>query len=188
MFRNKRIILASQSPRRAQLLREAGFTFEVRNAENDETYHGNLPAASVAKFLAEQKARQFQSLQDNEIIITADTIVVVNDIILGKPADRNGAMDMLSSLSGKMHSVITGVCLKTSGEIISFDDLTKVYFKKLTDQEIEYYVDHFKPYDKAGAYGIQEWIGMIGITRIEGSYFNVMGLPVHKLYEAILSF
>jgi septum formation protein len=186
MLDNKRIILASQSPRRAQLLREAGFKFEVHAGDNDESYHGNLPASAVAKFLAEQKARQFRELKDNEILITADTTVLINDIILGKPADRQGAMTMLSSLSGRMHCVITGVCLKTNREMRSLEDTTKVHFKKLTDAEIEYYVDQYQPYDKAGAYGIQEWIGMIGITRIEGSYFTVMGLPVHLLYDALM--
>jgi septum formation protein len=185
---NKKIILASRSPRRAQLLREAGFSFEVWKVENNEEYHGNLPAVAVAKFLAEQKAKQFDIIQPHEIVITADTIVVINDIILGKPDDRAGAISMLSSLSGKMHHVITGVCLKGRDKIHSFDDTTRVYFKRLTDDEIGYYVDHFKPYDKAGAYGIQEWIGMIGISRIEGSYFNVVGLPVHKVYDSLLKF
>jgi septum formation protein len=186
MLHNKRIILASQSPRRAQLLREAGFKFEVRATDNEESYHGNLPASAVAKFLAEQKARQFRDLKDNEILITADTTVLINDIILGKPADREGAIAMLSSLSGRAHYVNTAVCLKTNLEIRSLDDTTKVHFKKLTDAEIEYYVDEYQPYDKAGAYGIQEWIGMIGITRIEGSYFTVMGLPIHQVYDALI--
>lgn len=170
------------------MLKEAGFEFEVRTGDYHENYHGHMPAHTVARYIAEQKARAFTDIKNEEILMTADTTVVLHDIILGKPNDRQGAIDMLSSLSGKMHRVITGVCLKNATGIRSFDDTTRVYFRKLRDSEIAYYVDTYKPYDKAGAYGIQEWIGMVGIDRIEGSYFNVMGLPMHVVYRELLSF
>lgn len=184
-FEDHTIILASQSPRRQQLLSEAGIAFIVKPVNYNEEYHGNLPADAVAKYLAEQKARHFSNLQDWEIVLTADTTVVINEIILGKPGSEQEAKDMLSSLSGRMHNVISGVCLKSNKKVVSFDETTKVYFKSLTDEEIAYYIKQYKPYDKAGAYGIQEWIGMIGIDRIEGSYFNVMGLPIHKIYQEL---
>lgn len=184
-FEDYSIILASQSPRREQILKESGFIFTVKPVNIDEDYHGNLPANAVARYLAEQKARQFSALASNEIVLTADTTVVINDVILGKPVSSEGAASMLSSLSGRVHQVITGVCLKSNDKMQSFDDTTKVHFKKLTDEEILYYIEHYQPYDKAGSYGIQEWIGMIAIDKIEGSYFNVMGLPIHKVYAAL---
>jgi len=188
MFEDKLFILASKSPRRQMILTEAGFDFIVKPADISEDYHGMLPVEDVAKYLAEKKAKQFPFLRDNEIVIAADTTVVINGTILGKPQNAAEAATMLTSLSGKIHDVITGVCIKSKDKVVSFDDDTRVYFKSLTDKEIDYYIKHFKPFDKAGAYGIQEWIGMIGIRKIEGSYFNVMGLPIHKLYTALLSF
>lgn len=182
------IILASRSPRRQIILTEAGIDFIVKPVDVSEDYHSMLPAKDVAKFLAEKKARQFPFLKKNEIVIAADTTVIKNGTILGKPQNASEATTMLSSLSGKIHDVITGVCIKSKDKMVSFDDDTRVYFRTLTDEEIEYYVSNFEPFDKAGAYGIQEWIGMIGIRKIEGSYFNVMGLPVHKVYSALMTF
>jgi septum formation protein len=184
-FEGYTIILASKSPRRKQILEASGIKCSVRPAKNDEDYHGNLPAHGVAKYLAEQKAKPFTSLKSREIVITADTTVIINDVILGKPSSKSEAADMLTSLSGRMHLVISGVCLKSREKMVSFDDTTRVHFKKLTDEEIDFYIEKYKPYDKAGSYGIQEWIGMIAVDRIEGSYFNVMGLPMHKVYQAL---
>jgi len=188
MFEDKLFILASKSPRRQMILTEAGFDFIVKPVDISEDYHGMLPVEDVAKYLAEKKAKQFPFLRDNEIVIAADTTVVINGTILGKPQNAAEAATMLTSLSGKIHDVITGVCIKSKDKVVSFDDDTRVYFKSLTDKEIDYYIKEFKPFDKAGAYGIQEWIGMIGIRKIEGSYFNVMGLPIHKVYETLLMF
>ena len=188
LFPDRKLILASRSPRRQMLLTEAGFEFDVRPVDISEMYHDNISALSVAKYLAEKKAKQFPFLKEKEIVITADTTVVVNDTIIGKPVDAEEAAIMLSSLSGRMHYVITGVCLKSRNKVVSFDDITRVYFKTLTDKEIAYYIKNFEPFDKAGAYGIQEWIGMIGVTKIEGSYFNVMGMPTHRLYDELSRF
>ncbi len=188
MFDDKRIILASKSPRRQFLLTEAGIYFDVKPVEIIEDYHETIPVDLVSQYLAEKKAKQFPYLKEKEIVIAADTTVIVNNTILGKPEDHEDAAQMLSSLSGKTHYVTTGVCIKDRRQVISFTDKTFVYFKTLTDKEIEYYIENFDPFDKAGAYGIQEWIGMIGITKIEGSYFTVMGLPMHKVYETLLKF
>jgi septum formation protein len=186
---NYTLILASKSPRRQQLLKEAGFSFEVRTLDTDESFPEELPNIEIARYLAEKKAAAFSgSIKDKELIITSDTTVVIDDIILNKPENKEHAIQMLQMLSGRSHAVITGVCLSTVNKSISFEEITEVYFKELTTEEIVHYVDHFKPYDKAGAYGIQEWIGLIGITRIEGSYFNVVGLPVQRLYQEILNF
>jgi septum formation protein len=185
-----RIILASQSPRRQLLLGEMGLDFEVKVPDVDEIYPAGLSAEEIAIYLAELKADSFPSeeLDRGTIIITADTIVSLDGEILGKPLAREDAIDMLRKLSGKMHVVVTGVCLRSGGKRRSFFARTLVWFRELTPKEIEYYVDNFHPFDKAGAYGAQEWIGYIGISRIEGSYFNVMGLPVKELYEELVSF
>ncbi len=167
------------------LLTEAGFDFDVKVIDIDESYPDIIHVSDVALYLAEKKAKQVPFLKKNEILITADTTVVLNETILGKPESRDEAFEMISSLSGKMHSVITGVCLKNDHRVLSFDDTTVVYFRKLTNKEINYYIDNFDPFDKAGGYGIQDWIGMIGITSIEGSFFNVMGLPIHKIYAEL---
>jgi len=180
-----KLILASKSPRRQMILTEAGFDFEVKVIDIEESYPEVMHASDVAQYLAEKKAKQVPFLKPNEILITADTTVVLNETILGKPEDKEDAFKMISSLSGKMHSVITGVCIKNDHRVISFDDTTFVYFKRLTNKEIDYYIDNFEPYDKAGGYGIQDWIGMIGINNIEGSFFNVMGLPIHKIYAEL---
>lgn len=184
-----KIILASGSPRRSQLMRDAGFLFEIRKKDVEEVYPPGLDIAGVPEYLAKLKAAAFKDeLKADELVITADTVVCIDAKILGKPNNRMAAIEMLETLSGKKHTVITGVCLTTSGKEESFSVYTDVYFKRLTAEEIVYYVDNYKPFDKAGAYGIQEWIGYIGIEKIEGSFYNVMGLPVQKLYEALQRF
>ena len=177
------IILASNSPRRQELLRNLGIPFSVRVKETDESFPADMQADEVARYLAEQKAKAFLGELNEELLITADTTVVLADDVLNKPADAAEAFKMLRRLSGTSHQVITGVCLLRHNNLISFSDVTKVYFRQLEDEEIHYYINDFKPFDKAGSYGIQEWIGMIGIEKIEGSYYNVMGLPVEKLYQ-----
>ncbi len=186
----RHIILASQSPRRQYLLKELGFNFEIRETNVKEDYPAGLKPEEIAVFLAELKAGSFDisRLDEKAIIITADTIVSLGDEILGKPASYGEAVVMLQKLSGRKHDVITAVCLKSTKKKQVFHVLSSVYFKELTLEEIEYYIDNFQPFDKAGGYGIQEWIGYIGINKIEGSFFNVMGLPVKELYEELLKF
>jgi len=165
-------------------MKEMGFVFTVEKPNVDESFPDSLPADEVAKYLALKKAEYFrQQIHRDEIVVTADTVVILENQILNKPADRNEAISMLTRLSGKQHLVMTGVCILSKEREESFDDTTEVTFKALTQKEIEYYVDQYKPYDKAGAYGAQDFIGMIAIHKIVGSYFNVMGLPVHKVYE-----
>lgn len=185
-----RIILASGSPRRQQLLKELGLDFEVRVMEVDETYPPGLKHSEIAVYLSRLKADAFRDadLCGNCLVITADTIVWLDDRVLPKPRDREDAIAILTELSGKAHDVITGVTLKSQSAATSFFSVTRVYFKHLAPEEIGYYVDVYKPFDKAGAYGIQEWIGFVGVERIEGSYYNVMGLPVQKLYTELLRF
>lgn len=185
-----KIILGSGSPRRKQLLSEMGIQFDVRPAKVNEVYPENLTAAEIAGYLSKIKADAFNAddLKKNTLVITADTIVTLEGEVLGKPESRDDAIHILKRLSGKPHEVITGVTLKTGKKEKTFSVLTLVYFKELEEQEIVYYVDHFKPYDKAGAYGIQEWIGHVAIDKIEGSYFNVMGLPTHRLYMELVTF
>ncbi|MDD6843493.1 MAG: Maf-like protein [Prevotellaceae bacterium] len=185
-----KVILASNSPRRRELLAGLGLQFEVRVlADIDENYPPTLPATQIAKYIAHKKAEANRAIMaKNEMIITADTIVVVDDMVMGKPADDADAIRMLSTLSGKTHKVITGVCITTLNKQTVFDVTTGVTFKTLTDEEINYYITHFHPTDKAGAYGIQEWIGYIGVTGLEGSYYNVMGLPVQRIYDELCAF
>lgn len=181
-----KIILASASPRRQQLLRDAGFDYEIRLKHVEETYPCDLPAEQVPEYLACLKAKAFEGeLAADELLITADTVVCLDGRILGKPNGRKEAVEMLRELSGKKHTVVTGVCLTTNERRRSFSSKTDVCFKCLDEAEIVYYVDNYEPFDKAGAYGIQEWIGYIGITGIEGSFYNVMGLPVQRLYEVL---
>ncbi len=186
----KKIILASASPRRSQLLKDAGFNFSVAKGRKvDENIPENLKGKNAAIFLAELKADTYaDKIKNDTILITADTIVCLENTILGKPENEKEAYKILKSLSGKEHKVITGVAVRSSNKQISFADETCVQFKTLDDNEINWYITHYKPFDKAGAYGIQEWIGYIGITKIKGSYFNVMGLPVQKLYEILKKF
>ena len=184
---NYRYILASNSPRRKELLAGLGLDFEVRVIDGiDESYPETLPAAEVAQYIAEKKATAYKpTLQKDELIITADTVVIVGDDILGKPHDEADAVRMLREISGRTHQVTTGVSLLTATSQRSFSVTTDVTFKQLTDDEIQHYVSHYRPFDKAGAYGIQEWIGYIGVTGLNGSYYNVMGLPVQRIYTEL---
>lgn len=181
------LVLASSSPRRQYLMREAGFTFTVEKPDVEESFPAELPVEQVARYLANKKAEYFRKEILHQIIVTADTVVILEGEIMNKPADRQEAIAMLSRLSGKTHLVMTGVCILSAEKEESFDDTTEVTFRKLTQEEIEFYVDQYKPYDKAGAYGAQDFIGMIAIEKIKGSYFNVMGLPIHKVYEHLKS-
>lgn len=182
-------ILASKSPRRQYLLKELGLHFDIHTKEVDESFPDHLKAQEIPLYLSKKKANAFDAeLADETIVITSDTIVWVEGQVLNKPVDKADAVRMLQLLSGKMHEVFTGVCLKSKRKTQSFYACTKVYFKSLSMQEIEYYITNYSPYDKAGAYGAQEWIGYIAVEKIEGSYFNVMGLPVRELYEHLLKF
>ena len=185
-----KIILASNSPRRKELLAGLDVQFEVRIIPGiDESYPETLPTMDIAEYIAQKKAKAYrETMADDELIITADTIVVLDDKVLGKPKDAEEARCMLHALSGKTHQVVTGVVLTTKEQQKHFSVVSNVTFKTLSDNEIDYYVDTYKPMDKAGAYGIQEWIGYVGVTRLEGSYFNVMGLPVQRIYEAMKEF
>ena len=185
-----KVILASNSPRRKELLGGLGIDFEVRTLSDiDESYPDTLQGEDIPMFISAKKAEAYkQGMADDEMIITADTIVYDNGYVLGKPKDRGEAIQMLRELSGHAHEVITGVSIVTKEKTVQFASTSKVTFAALTDEEIAYYVDHYKPYDKAGAYGIQEWIGYVAVTRIEGSYFNVMGLPIQRLYTELKQF
>jgi septum formation protein len=182
-----KLILASNSPRRKELLAGLGVPFEVRVLQDiDEHYPESLPVNEVARYIAKEKADAYRRIvASDELIITADTVVIVGDEILGKPVDEADAVRMLQLLSGRTHQVTTGVCLLTAEKERCFDVTTDVTFKPLTDEEIHYYVDRYRPFDKAGAYGIQEWIGYIGVTGLNGSYYNVMGLPVQRIYQEL---
>lgn len=188
-FPDYRYILASGSPRRQQLLRDLLLPFELWQSDTNEDYPPEMKVADIPVFLARQKAIPFiNRLEKNDLLITADTIVCLDEQVLGKPGDSEHAREMLRKLSGEVHQVITGVCLTSSRKNSTFSEVTHVEFKKLSEEEIDYYIEIFQPYDKAGAYGIQEWIGLMGVMKIEGSYFNVVGMPVHRLYEEILLF
>ena len=183
------IILASSSPRRQQLMKEAGIAFEVRTKNTDEVYPSELKVEDIPVYLAQLKAAAFKGeLKATDLLITADTIVSLHGQRIGKPHDRADAIRILSGLSGNKHTVITGLCLTTACEQKSIPVFTDVYFRNLDKEEIIYYVDKYKPFDKAGAYGIQEWIGYVGIERIDGSFYNVMGLPVQTLYRELKAF
>ncbi|MFA6923330.1 MAG: Maf family nucleotide pyrophosphatase [Bacteroidales bacterium] len=190
LFKNYNFILVSKSPRRQQLLEGMGIKFKIKTKEINEKYPTEYKREKIPIYLCELKANTFANeiKNDKTILISADTLVFLNNKVLNKPKNYTDAFNMLSELSGKMHEVITGVCLKTKNKTVSFYDISKVYFKKLSREEIKFYIDNYKPYDKAGAYGAQEWLGFVGISKIEGSYFNVMGLPTHKLYEELVKF
>ena len=185
-----KIILASNSPRRKELLAGIDVDFEVRVLKNiDESYPSGLPTKEIAAYISKKKAAAYlATMADDELVITADTIVVLGDEVMGKPKDDADACRMLHELSGKTHQVITGVTLTTKEKQVSFSVETDVTFKQLSEEEINYYVKKYQPFDKAGSYGIQEWIGHIGVTGLKGSYFNVMGLPVQRIYEALKGF
>jgi septum formation protein len=183
-----KLILASNSPRRHELLKGLDLDFEVRVKKGvGEKYPDNLPAEKVPEYISKEKAAAYD-IQENETLLTADTVVILNGEIMGKPKDADEAHEMLRKLSGHTHHVVTGVSITTREKQMSFSDTTAVTFRDLTDSEIDYYIEHYKPFDKAGAYGVQEWIGYIGVTRIEGSFYNVMGLPVERVYEALKAF
>jgi septum formation protein len=188
MLRNKlekyTLILASGSPRRQQFFKDLDLDFEIRLKEIEEIYPPELKAHEITNYLAELKASAFEGLlKPNEILITSDTIVWHNNTALGKPKDEQDAFEILKSLSNATHEVITSVCFKTNEKVEILYEITKVTFTELSDEAIHYYLENYKPYDKAGSYGIQEWIGFIGVSKIEGSYANVMGMPTDKVYE-----
>lgn len=185
-----KIILASNSPRRKELLGGLGIDFTVRTLQGiDESYPNDLKGEDIPKFISGQKAKAYkETMADDELIITADTIVYVDGEVLGKPNDKADAQRMFHLMSGRKHEVITGVSIVTKEKTVQFATTTNVTFACLSDEEIDFYIDNYKPFDKAGAYGIQEWIGYIGITSIEGSYFNVVGLPVQRLYTELKKF
>ncbi len=184
----KKYILASGSPRRAELLKQLEIEFRVQKPDVEEIFPKDLHYSTVAEFLACLKADSFNQLEPNEVVITADTTVAINGEILGKPENLEHAKQMLQQFSGNTHEVITGVCLKSTDKQVAFSETTKVFFDKLSDEDINHYVDTYQPLDKAGSYGIQEWIGMIGVKKIEGSYFNVVGLPVQHLRKELIKF
>lgn len=189
MDKKFKLILASGSPRRQQFLKDLDFEFEIRLKEVDEIYPSELKANEITDFLAQLKAKPFENeLLDNEILITSDTIVWHNNKAVGKPKDEADAFDIIKSLSNATHQVITSVCLTSNAKQLVFNEKTKVTFTPLLDEEISYYINKYNPLDKAGAYGIQEWIGLIGISKIEGSYTNVVGLPTEKLYKYLNEF
>lgn len=180
---NYQLILASKSPRRQALLKSLDLDFVVNTMEVDESFSDEMPVREVAQYLAVKKSNAFGSLSARELLITSDTTVVLGNKIMNKPTDRQEAIEMIETLSGNAHEVVSGVCLRSAEQQVSFSETTRVFFKELSSAEIEHYVDRYKPFDKAGAYGIQEWIGMIGVEKIEGDYYNVMGLPVFQLYQ-----
>lgn len=188
-LKHKKVILASGSPRRYELLTQLGIPFKVKVKEVKEMYPAHLQAKEITNYLATLKANAFTNeLEKDEILLTADTIVWHKKRALEKPKTKEEAFKMLRELSGKTHRVITSVCIKSTEKQVVFSEVTKVTFKKLLDEEIHFYINKYQPFDKAGSYGIQEWIGYIGITKIKGSYFNVMGLPTQKLYSALTHF
>jgi septum formation protein len=189
-LKDYRLILASQSPRRKSLLEGLDLNFDVIvRPDIGEEFPADMPLKEIPTYLAQQKSGNYLDLLDDKtILITADTIVILNNKVLGKPVDLEDAVSIVSQISGNMHEVATGVCLRSKDKIKVFTVLSKVWFRKLNDEEINYYVSKYKPMDKAGAYGIQEWIGYAGIERIEGSFYNVMGLPVQTLYLELIDF
>src|SRR5690606_1956070 len=187
-FRNKKIILASNSPRRKQFLTDLGVTFSIQPANVNEEYPSFLKGKDIALYIAEQKASVFSNIADDEIIITCDTVLWIDDTSLEKPQNKEDALQMLQKLSGKTHEVISAVCIKSKEKEMLFSDTTFVTFNQLSTEDILFYIETYQPYDKAGAYGIQEWIGLVGIEKINGSYTNVVGMPMEKLYKNLNAF
>lgn len=179
------LLLASQSPRRQELLNQAGFQFEVQVKPTDESFASDMNPYQVPAYLAEQKAKEFVVEQQHQLILCADTIVLADGHILNKPRNEEEAFHMISRLSAKTHEVVTGICLAGPNGTTTATDIAKVTFRELSEAEINYYITTYKPFDKAGAYGIQEWIGMVGITKIEGSFYTIMGLPTHLVYALL---
>lgn len=188
-FKNTNIILASQSPRRKELLAGLGLQFSTISLDIDETFDRNeFKKEQITEYLSAKKAKAYTNIQPNDLIITSDTTVWVDDESLEKASNREEAYEMIKKLSGKTHSVYTSVTIRSLENEVTFSDETQVTFADLTDEEIYFYIDNYKPFDKAGAYGVQEWIGYIGVENMNGSYFNVMGLPTHKLYKELVKF
>ena len=185
---SQKIYLASKSPRRQELLKLMNLPYELLLKEVDESFPADLALEKVAEYIAEKKSAAFDEVLDNAILITADTVVLIDGEILGKPADEVDAFAMLSKLNGREHLVITGVTLKSADKTLSFSDTTKVTFSRLTEEQLWYYIKNYQPFDKAGAYGIQDWIGVLGVKAIDGSYTNVMGLPTERLYKELEKF
>jgi septum formation protein len=183
-----KILLASNSPRRKELLRNLDFDFDVVSVDCAEIFPENTKVSEVAEYLSNLKAEAYENLKADEILITADTIVVLENEILGKPINKDSAEKMLRKLSGKMHQVYTGITIKTIEKTISETDVANVFFDEISDEEIEHYLQNFQPFDKAGSYGIQEWIGMAKITKIEGNFYTIMGFPTHLVYKILKSF
>ncbi len=179
------LILGSQSPRRKQLLEEAGFKFRVETIDFDEVFPQDMPVHNVAEYLATEKNKAFRKIHKKEIVLTADTVVIVNNKILGKPKNEDEAINMLSSLSGIVHQVVTGICISNDTKQHSTSVTTEVKVKPLSIKEINHYISNFSPFDKAGAYGIQEWFGLVAVEWVKGSYYNVVGLPVDKVYNLL---
>lgn len=187
---NYKVLLASNSPRRKELLQGIDIDFEIKVLPDiDESYPASLPVEKVAEFIAEKKASSYtNNLKEDELLITADTVVILDGAIFGKPNNKEEANAMLTALSGKAHRVISGVCLATLEKQVSFSVTSEVLFSELSSEEIEYYINRYSPFDKAGSYGIQEWIGYIGVEHLSGSYFNIMGLPIQRLYRELKNF
>ena len=185
-LKNYSVILGSGSPRRQQFFKDLDLDFIIQVKSVDEIYPSHLQGAEITDYLADLKSKAFTNLKENELVITSDTIVWLENKPLEKASNEQEAFEMLQKMSGKMHEVITSVSIKSANFHKLFNDTTRVFFKELSNDEILFYIKNYQPFDKAGAYGIQEWIGFIGIEKIEGSYFNVMGLPVHKLYEELM--
>lgn len=182
------LLLGSKSPRRQELLKGAGIDYTLINIDSDEDFPEDLDSEKVAEYLAIKKAEAYVGDLENKILLTADTTVYLEGEIINKPLDEDDAIKMLTKLSGKMHTVFTGICLRSKNKEIAFTDKTNVYFKELLPEQIDFYVRNYKPLDKAGAYGIQDWIGYVGVEKIEGDFFNVMGLPVNRVYDELRRF
>lgn len=188
-LKGKNVILASKSPRRQELLKGLDIEFKIRTMDVEEIYPTDLPKEKVPEYLAELKAAAFDGeLEDNDVLITSDTIVILGEQILEKPGSREEAIGMISQLAGNTHTVVTAVCITSNQKKVLFSNLTKVTFTPMSDEEIAYYIDQYQPFDKAGSYGCQEWLGYIGIEKLEGSFYSVMGLPLHQVYQALKQF
>lgn len=180
-----KLILASNSARRQQLMKDAGFDFDIIVRHVDESFDPALPAEDVAEFIANKKNTAYREYLPKDTIITADTVVIADNGILGKPANKDEAFQMIKNMAGQIHEVVSGVSISSPDKQVSFSDIVEVDLSSLHDEEINFYIENYSPYDKAGAYGIQEWIGMIGISKIKGSFYTVMGLPIHKVYQSL---
>ncbi|ROI07895.1 septum formation protein Maf [Chryseobacterium sp. H3056] len=183
-----KILLGSNSPRRKELLKDLGFDFSVVKIDCEENYPQNLPVSEIAGYLSELKSSAYENLKEDEILLTADTIVVLNETVLGKPENEAQARQMLEKLSGKVHQVFTGITVRTVEKTITQTDVAQVEFEKISSEEIDFYIRNYEPFDKAGSYGIQEWLGMAKIRRISGSFFTIMGLPTHLVYNLLKNF